>query len=81
MVPPVLPVYDHNNLRFTFEQAAGYVTRMLDEAVTESYKSHLFRYEDGYFNLFIEGAWLNRRLVIGMRPAGLNVRKRPDKLG
>src|SRR5581483_6028165 len=68
MVPPIMPTYDHNNLRVTFEQAASYITTTLNNAVTESYRTYTFRYDQGCYNLFFEGNWSSRRLVIGMRP-------------
>lgn len=67
LVPPVLAPYDHNNLRATFEQALNFIFRMIDEGITSTYKVFPFHYQDGAYELTFDGAWMDKRLVIGMR--------------
>lgn len=66
-LPPVLPAYDHNDLETTFREAADFVTRVVNEAVTESHTGVPFtRTEDG-FSLHLQTEWYDHRLTIGVR--------------
>ncbi|HEY7491493.1 MAG TPA: type VI secretion system baseplate subunit TssK [Candidatus Tectomicrobia bacterium] len=67
LVPPVLPVYNHNDLRATFAPAQAFIFRVLDEGVHEDYTTHPFQYADGLFGLTFDRAWMDARLVIGVR--------------
>ncbi|MBV8467752.1 MAG: type VI secretion system baseplate subunit TssK [Burkholderiales bacterium] len=65
-VPPVPPVYQHENLRLSFDVLLGVLGDMVEE-VSQSYAERKFEYQRGQFSLPIEAAWLGGRLVIGMR--------------
>lgn len=67
MVPPVLAPYNHNDLRFTFEPAKAFVFRMLEEGIHEAYSTFPFAFDDGIYSLMFDGAWMARRLVLGVR--------------
>lgn len=67
LVPPVLPPYDHNDLRFTFEQALNFIFKTLDEGITTNYKFFPFHYQDGVYELTFDGSWMNKQLAIGLR--------------
>jgi type VI secretion system protein ImpJ len=67
LVPPVLAPYDHNDLRFTFEQAINFIFRVIDEGATSAYKVYPFQYHDGMYELAFDGSWMNKRLVLGMK--------------
>ena len=67
LVPPALAPYDHDDLRATFEQVLGFISRKIDEGITSSFKVHPFRYEGGVYSLMFEGAWASRRLALGLR--------------
>ena len=66
-VPPLLPPYDHNDLRATFEQALNFINPKIDEGVSSPYTPYPFRYEEGAYSLLFDGAWAGRRLLLGMR--------------
>jgi type VI secretion system protein ImpJ len=75
-VPPVLPVYNHNDLRATFAPAQAFIFRALDEGVHEDYTAHPFHYAAGLFRLTFDSAWMGARLVIGVRgQAGMTERE------
>jgi type VI secretion system protein ImpJ len=67
LVPPVLPAYNHNDLRATFTPAQAFIFRVLDEGVHEDYTAYPFQHADGLFSLTFERAWMDARLVIGVR--------------
>lgn len=67
LVPPVLAPYDHNDLRPTFEQALNFIFRTIDEGIISTYKVFPFHYQDGAYEIAFDGAWMTKRLVIGMR--------------
>jgi len=76
LVPPVLAVYNHNDLRATFAPAQAFIFRVLDEGVHEDYTAHPFQYADGLFDLTFDSAWMGARLVIGVRgQAGMTERE------
>jgi type VI secretion system protein ImpJ len=60
-------VYNHNDLRATFAPAQAFIFRVLDEGVHEDYTTHPFQYADGLFGLTFDRAWMDARLVIGVR--------------
>ncbi|MDX2178053.1 MAG: type VI secretion system baseplate subunit TssK [Bryobacteraceae bacterium] len=69
LLPPVFGGYDHRDARRCFEEVAGFCLRALDEGVPENYRVHVFDFRDGVFSLPLDGEWLARKLVLGMRAA------------
>ncbi len=69
MLPPVFPPYDHRDLRATFQEVINFALRMTNEGIPETYAVYPFQQKDRVFNLMFDGAWMNRRLVLGMRAA------------
>lgn len=68
LVPPVLPKYDHDNLRVTFDKVIFHINLMLKEEETASaYKVYLFQYRDGIYELPFDGDWMDKRLFLGIR--------------
>jgi type VI secretion system protein ImpJ len=67
MLPPVLAPYDHHNLLSTFSQAQAFIFRVLDEGIHEAYTAMPFEYQEGVFSLHFDGAWMTRRLVLGVQ--------------
>lgn len=67
MIPPVLPAYNHNNLRVSFEQVLKFVFRIIAEGVIESHAAIPFEFRSGVFSLKLRPAWMGRRLIIGMK--------------
>jgi type VI secretion system protein ImpJ len=66
-VPPVLAPYDHDDLRFTFDQVTKFIFRMIDEGAVSAYKVYPFRYRDGVYELTFDGTWMSKRLIIGIK--------------
>lgn len=67
LVPPVLKPYNHNDLRATFEQAIGFIFKMVDEGILESHTAVPFHFEKGMFTLGLEESWLGPVLIVGAR--------------
>ncbi len=66
-VPPVLSAYDHNDLDATFREAADYVLRVVDEAVTESHTGVPFAWTERGFSLHLRAEWYEHRMILGVR--------------
>ena len=67
LLPPVFSPYNHNDLRASFQEVVNYALRMANEGVPETYTALPFQLKDRMFSLMFDGAWLTRRLVLGMR--------------
>ncbi len=67
LVPPALDAYNHNDLRRTFQQAAGYISRMIDEGILESHTAVPFDFAKGIFSLRIDPEWMAPSLIVGLR--------------
>jgi type VI secretion system protein ImpJ len=67
MLPPVCAPYNHHDLLSTFAQAQAFIFRVLAEGIHETYTAMPFTYQDGVFSLYFDGAWMTRRLVLGVQ--------------
>lgn len=67
LIPPVFEPYDHNDLGKAFETAKRYLFQVLDEGINETYLGIPFQWEEGAFQTYFEEAWLERKLIIGVR--------------
>jgi type VI secretion system protein ImpJ len=67
VLPPAFVPYNHNDLRATFTQVRDFIYRALDEGIPEIYAGMPFSYDHGVFSLTFDGAWLQRRLILGVR--------------
>ncbi len=67
-LPPVLGRYDHNNCRPAFAEIRDYMMRSL-ERVRESVSSIAFQLDNDRFSLTMQAAWLDRALVVAVRPS------------
>lgn len=67
LIPPVLDPYDHNDLAKAFITARRYIDQVLDEGVNEKYLGIPLHWEDGAYQTYFEEAWLDRKLILGVR--------------
>ncbi len=67
LVPPVLSPYNHNDIIFSFREAADYVNRIISEAIAESHTPVLFKRENSVFSLELKEEWMAGRLIVGAR--------------
>jgi len=67
MVPDTPCPYDHNDLYSSFKPLLDFIDRALDQGVPVSYKSFPFRFRDGVFQRQFDGAWMSKRLAIGIK--------------
>lgn len=67
MVPPTFSPYNHNDLYATFHQVFEFIDRSMDQGVPVSYKTFLFAYNEGAYELPFDGTWMKKRLAIAMR--------------
>ncbi|OQY58007.1 MAG: hypothetical protein B6245_14035 [Desulfobacteraceae bacterium 4572_88] len=67
MIPPALDAYDHNDLRTTYELAAEFVFRMIEEGILESHTAIPFDFEKGIFTFRLSEEWMTYALVVGLR--------------
>lgn len=73
MIPPSFDPYNHDDLFTSFKAVLDFINRTLEQGVPLSYKSYPFRYYEGAFELHFEGAWMDKRLAIGMKgPRGMS---------
>jgi type VI secretion system protein ImpJ len=73
MIPPSFEPYNHNDLYASFKSVLDFINRTLEQGVPLSYQSFPFRYYEGAFELHFEGAWMHKRLAIGMKgPRGMS---------
>lgn len=66
-VPPVLPPYQHEDLRATFQVTKDHIFRMIEEGILESFTAHAFGFEQGRFRLDFLREWRGRELVLAVR--------------
>jgi type VI secretion system protein ImpJ len=72
MIPPSFDPYNHNDLYASFKCVLDFINRTLEQGVPLSYKSYPFRYHEGAFELHFDGAWMHKRLAIGLKgPRGM----------
>ncbi len=67
MVPPVLPAYNHNDLRAAFENASKFIFRMVDEGILESHTVIPFDCDNGIFSLKLKQDWMTRDITVGVK--------------
>lgn len=67
LLPPDLKPYNHNDLRFTFQQAIGFIQTTLKQIDSASYTAHPFKFADDFYYLRLENEWKSKRLAIGIR--------------
>jgi type VI secretion system protein ImpJ len=67
MIPPVLPPYDHNDLRLTFARVKDYIFKTIEEGIWESHFVIPFTLQNNVFSLLMEEAWMKgTSLMIGV---------------
>lgn len=67
MIPPVLPAYDHNDLRLTFVRVRDYIFKTIEEGIWESHFVIPFTLANNVFSLLMEEAWMSgASLMIGV---------------
>ena len=67
MVPPLFEPYDHDDLYATFQPVFECIDRAMDYGVPVSYKSFLFKYHKGAYELRFDSAWMKKKLAIGIK--------------
>ena len=67
MVPPSFNPYNHYDLNATFQPVLEFIDRVMDQGVPVSYKSFIFKYHEGAYELQFEGNWMKKQLAIGIR--------------
>lgn len=65
-LPPVFPVYKHNDLYKSFYPVLEFLTKILD-SIHESYVALPFQQEGRRFVLMPHDAWLEKEFIIGIR--------------
>ena len=77
LVPPVLPAYNHNDIRFSFDSAREFIFRMIDEGIHEAYTGYAFALIDNKFSLNFSESWMGQKFVyLGVRgPSGMAERE------
>jgi type VI secretion system protein ImpJ len=69
LVPEVLPKYNHDDLRVTFEKIRIRIYEMIEEeGAASAYKVYPFHYrDDGIYQLRFVEDWIDKRLVLGIK--------------
>jgi type VI secretion system protein ImpJ len=69
-VPPVMPRYNHDDLRATFKPLHEFILRLIQEGIRESHTPVPFDSSEkkkGRFTLKLREEWMRKKLVIGFR--------------
>lgn len=66
-VPPVLPAYNHDDLRATFQVARDHVFRLVDEGILESFTAHPLDFGEGRYHVDFQREWAGRPVLIAAR--------------
>ncbi|MFH0844233.1 MAG: type VI secretion system baseplate subunit TssK [Pseudomonadota bacterium] len=67
LLPPVLDPYDHNDILSSFDQAKGFINKMIEEGILVSHSPVPFDFENGVFSLTLDPTWITPALIIGTR--------------
>jgi type VI secretion system protein ImpJ len=67
IVPPSFDPYDHNDLYSTFQPVLESIDRAMDYGVPVAYKSFLFNYNEGTYELRFDTNWMKKTLAIGIK--------------
>ncbi|CAN99519.1 hypothetical protein sce9346 [Sorangium cellulosum So ce56] len=66
-VPPVLPAYQHDDLRVTFSTARDHVFRLVDEGILESFTAHPFDFGEGRYLVEFQRRFAGRPVLVAVR--------------
>ncbi|HTG86914.1 MAG TPA: type VI secretion system baseplate subunit TssK [Pyrinomonadaceae bacterium] len=67
MVPPASDPYKHNDLYASFQPVLDFIDRAMDYGVPVAYKSFLFNYNEGAYELRFNSDWMKKKLAIGIK--------------
>jgi predicted component of type VI protein secretion system len=67
MTPPAFDPYDHDDLYSTFQPVFESIDRAMDFGVPVAYKSFLFDYHEGAYELRFDGTWMKKTLALGIK--------------
>ncbi|WP_437277917.1 type VI secretion system baseplate subunit TssK [Sorangium sp. So ce375] len=66
-VPPVLPAYQHDDLRTTFRGARDHVFRLVDEGILESFTAHPFDFSEGRYRVEFQRRFARQPVLVAAR--------------
>ncbi|WP_437755082.1 type VI secretion system baseplate subunit TssK [Sorangium sp. So ce1389] len=66
-VPPVLPAYQHDDLRTTFRAARDHIFRLIDEGILESFTAHPFDFGEGRYRVEFQRRFAGRPVLVAAR--------------
>ncbi len=64
--PPLLNIYDHNNIYECFQTTLDYITRIIDK-MYDKVQIRNFQKKRGYFGLSLPTIWHSKTLIIGVK--------------
>jgi type VI secretion system protein ImpJ len=67
LVPPVFSGYEHLELRRCFQEVADFISRCLDEGVSEAFQRVPLRLARESFTTRFHPDWMDRELILGVR--------------
>ncbi|XXT19909.1 type VI secretion system baseplate subunit TssK [Sorangium sp. So ce429] len=66
-VPPVLPAYQHDDLRASFRAARDHIFRLVDEGILESFTTHPFDFGEGRYRVEFLQRFAGRPVLVAAR--------------
>ena len=66
-VPPVLPVYRHDDLRACFQAARDHLFRLVDEGILESFTAYPLDFGEGRYRVEFQRVWAGRPVLLAAR--------------
>jgi type VI secretion system protein ImpJ len=67
MVPPSFDPYQHNDLYASFYPVLEFIDRAMDHGVPVAYKSFLFKFHEGAYELRFDTNWAQKKLALGIK--------------
>jgi len=66
-VPPILPMYRHDDILAAFQTARDHLYRMIDEGILESFTAHPLDLDQGRFLVDFQRPWKGRTIVLAIK--------------
>lgn len=66
-IPPMLPAYNHDDVRESFTIAQKHVFDLIEEGILESFTPHHLTLDRGYYGVEFKREWQGRTMVLAAR--------------
>ncbi len=67
LIPPILPPYQHLNIKKQFDQLRDYINHYIEEGISEAYSHTNFKFDNGLFFHIFFAEWFGKTLILGIK--------------